>query len=130
MRYWTVLSSGTRRLRDQLVDHPESGRIVPLALAIRLVSDAPSGIDDEGHRQAADLPPARGLLVAIEYHGKLDELALEELADALGLLAEIHADDFERLALARLLQPLERRQLVAARLAPRRPEIDHDDAAA
>src|SRR6476659_6164981 len=126
-RYCSDLASGTGLLREELVDRREGLRVVPLALAEHLVAHAPARIDDEGHRQPADLPAPRGLLVAVHHHRQLHELALEEGADALGLLAEIDRDHLEGLARARPLQALERRQLVAARLAPRRPEVHHHD---
>src|ERR1700755_436611 len=78
MRYWTWLASGTRRLGHQLVDHGERRRVVPLALAVPLVAHAPARIHDESHRQAADLPAARRLLVAIEDDRQLDELPFQE----------------------------------------------------
>src|SRR5205085_11786993 len=129
MRYCMGLASGTWSLGEQLVHDRHGFRRVPLALAEGLVSHAPLRVDDERHRQAAHLPAPGRILVAIEDHRKLDELAIEERLDALGLLAEVDRDHLD-LSRTRPLQALERRELLAARLAPRGPEIHDDHAAA
>src|SRR5260221_9027776 len=87
MRYCIGLVSGTRNLREQLVDQANRGRVIPVALAVDPESHPAPRVDDEGHRQTTHTPLPRGFLLRIEQYREGDALALEELPDLLRKLA-------------------------------------------
>src|SRR6185295_7813037 len=102
--------------------------------ALRLL---PVAGDEEGKRQLAapgrvhrvdeELVVSAALLVVV---GKRGLLLGEELLDGALLAGEVRrdAEDLEPARSVFLLQPREVRELLAARDAPRGPEIDEDDA--
>src|SRR6185369_5149466 len=61
--------------------------------------------------------------------GEVEGGALEELARPRLRFAVVHREHREWLSREALLQPLHRRHLLAAGLAPRRPEVHEDDLA-
>src|SRR6185503_6669016 len=128
MRYCTGLESGMGRLGEELLHQPARLALVPGTLAEHVVAHAPVGIDEEGHRQAAHLPLLRHFILRVEEHRQLDARAREELVDLIGELAVVHGHELERASRELLLQLEQGGQLLLARLAPRRPEINEDDA--
>src|ERR1700741_3020942 len=79
MRYCTVLESGMRAFGHQALDQAAHARVAPIAPAEDRIAHAPLRVDDERHRQAADVPAARDLLLRVEHHRQRHHLALEEL---------------------------------------------------
>src|SRR5690606_31543142 len=61
----------------------------------------------------------------LERHRRL----LQELLDAARILVDVHAEQREAEIRIALMERLEVRHLLAARPAPRRPEVDHHDLA-
>src|SRR5258708_16985016 len=114
MRYCIGLVSGTRYLREQLVDQANRGRVIPVALAVDPESHPAPCVDDEGHRQPPNTPVPRRFLLRIEQYRQGDALTLEELRDLLRKLAVVHGEHPERLARPIPAQPPRRRQLPLA----------------
>src|SRR4051812_14827405 len=97
-RYWMGLLSGTGlRLGEQGLHDAQRFAFVPVALAEGGIAHGAARIDDERHRQAAGAPRLRRFLVAIEHHRQRDAMPLEEPANGLRALAEVHRDDLEGL---------------------------------
>src|SRR5450631_1038724 len=105
------LVSGTRRLREELLDEGERLARIPVALAEYRVAHAAPRIDEEGHRQPSHAPLPRRFLLRIEEHRKRHLLLAEELRDLVARLAIVHGEHVEGSGVELLAQALQRGHL-------------------
>src|ERR1041384_5661681 len=113
-------------LLEQILDQRFGVRAVPRTDADRLGDKPPVAIDQIGKRQAKRAVALRYVAMRIEQPLKCDAQLIEEMPDRRFILFEIHRDDNEPTILELAMQRFHHGHLVAARPAPRRPEIQED----
>src|SRR5438094_1836991 len=106
--------------------------VIPLHRAEMPGDLASLAVDEEARRQANRIYRERGLRRRIDVERqRLDAgLRVEPAGDRQALLIDRQRDHLEALAAELRLQAIERRHLLAAGLAPRRPDIEQHQLAA
>src|SRR5207249_495627 len=95
----------------------------PVELAYVVEGHRAVGADEEARRQRLDSPGSGRARIAVEQQWKAQAEILRRIPRGAGAAAHLHRQDDEGPSGERGSQPFDAGQLVAARLAPRRPEI-------
>jgi hypothetical protein len=116
------------------VDHPveDQGRLVRMQLPDFQGDDAPGAVGEHREWQDRIHPEGIGRLQApflTDQQGVLEVVGLSILCHIIAMIKR-NADDFEAIPCTFAPQALQQRDLAAARLAPGRPEVDDQEAAA
>src|SRR5262249_32771905 len=118
-----------RQLSQEALNRPHGVVARPVHLPDHPEAHAPVAADEEARGQNANSPCSRRLLVWIEENAEPDVHALDELPHSRLGFTVARGEDREGLPRQPLLEPPHRGHLVAARVAPRRPEVDQNDTA-
>src|SRR3989338_8146470 len=114
---------------EQRLDQRVRGVVVPGPRAEREGREGPAAVHEEARRQRPHAVGVRDVHRRIEQDRERELVVGDERLDLRRDAVHRHGEEHEALVLVVPPQALYRRHLLAARRAPRRPEVDHDDLA-